>query len=89
MVMASMLIAMVLVYGDHPVSHNADWFIGKKISETSPVLHSTYYIERCVQATFDTCRGMPIHCDINGNRRAGMTIYVNEKFLIVRLFAPR
>ena len=89
MITISGMIGMVVVVGSYPLAGNPDDFIGKYVHELKSAIDDTYYIMDAVRNTILNGQGVTVHTAINGHRRIGMTIPVNHRYAILRIFAPR
>jgi hypothetical protein len=78
--------------GEYPVVVSHDQVIGKCIKDIRQHIDGPYSSQKLAYAvvkTFLAKAGTPIYGNINGSRRIGMTIYIDERFVLIRSFAPR
>jgi hypothetical protein len=82
-------IGMVWVYGDYPVSIEPSFFRGKYLDDLQDFVEGLAYLKEAICNTIRTGCGVTVHGTIKGQRRIGMTLFVNHIYAILRLFAQR
>ena len=75
--------------GDYPVSIPAHFFIGKYLDDLQDVVEGIPIIKEAISNTIRTGNSMTVHGAVNGQRRVGMTIFINNIHAILRFFAQR